>query len=193
MSIMIIDSKTQKRFEVKLIEYITVVNKKFNREFTLPILVFRQLGKRAGCAWYIDNKIELNSDFCHNGHLEDMLNQTLPHEIAHIISYLIYGRCGIGHNHHWRNVMRVLNVVPRRCHAYSLVNVKTRTRGKYNYNCKCKTHVVGSTIHNRILLGTVYTCRTCRTALSKTTPILEFTSQLHTTLKGRCLPGRFPA
>lgn len=162
-----IDSITQKRFEDKLTECLAILNKRYNKTFTTPVLRFRQMGKKAGVAYYRTRVIELNSDYCHNGSLDKMINQTLPHELAHIISFELYGLNGCGHKLGWKRVMRVMDVPPIRCHAYSIVGVKIRRRNtqQYHYTCNCKSHMVSATIHNRIVRGSQYTCRHCRTII----------------------------
>jgi SprT protein len=65
--------------------------------------------------------------------LEDMINQTLGHELAHLVAYKVYGSWG--HDWKWRTVMRALGLDPSRCHSYSLEGVKTRNVRKVMAKC----------------------------------------------------------
>lgn len=168
-----IDAITWGRFQLKLAELIALANKQYNREFTGISLEFRQMGRKAGLAWYNTSKIELNSDFCKNGHLEDLINRTLPHELAHIISYRVYGLTGRGHKRFWKSVMRVFGVTPNRCHSYSLEDVKTHTvqRQYFQYECGCAGRKlrVSSVKHNRQARGRAkYFCVRCREVIRYT-------------------------
>jgi len=133
-----IDPQINHRIESKILDTLLLAQSVFKRSFDLPKLEYRQMGRAAGWATYSQWKVTLNSDYLRNGHLEDMVNQTLPHELAHLISYSVYGpQIGRGHGRAWKHVMRSLGLRPDRCHDYSLEGVKTRKKAKYA--CKCPT------------------------------------------------------
>jgi SprT protein len=142
-----------------------------NATFTTPTLVFRQMGRRAGlCSTNRATKnctISINPDFFANHH-EQMINRTVPHEVAHYVSLVVYGQQGDqGHGYLWQSVMRVLGIADaNRCHTYSLEGVKTRQVSKpYAYKCGCMVHKETAYIHNKIQRGYTYTCRKCRQKL----------------------------
>jgi predicted SprT family Zn-dependent metalloprotease len=108
-------------------------------------------------------EITINPDYCQNGHWEDILNNTLPHEYAHILAGFIYGRTlGDGHGHGWRVCMNVLGLPAKRCHKYSMEGVKTKVHVKWEYKCNCRTHYVGKKVHEKIQYGAPYYCKSCR-------------------------------
>jgi len=141
-----------------------------NATFTTPTLVFRQMGRRAGlCSTNRTTKactVSINPDFFANQH-EQMINRTVPHEVAHYVSHVVYGPEGSGHGYRWQSVMRVLGVADsNRCHTYSLEGIKTRQVNKpYAYKCSCMIHKETAHIHNKIQCGRIYTCRKCRQKL----------------------------
>jgi SprT protein len=131
-----IDTTIHKRIEDKILEVLLLAQSLYNQPFDIPILEYRQMGRIAGMAWQRSWKIELNPDFCRNGHLEDMINITLPHELAHLISYKVFGPVlGRGHGPCWKLVMVRLGLEPKRCHDYSLEGVKTRRKAKFPAKC----------------------------------------------------------
>lgn len=146
--------------------------------FNMPNIVYRQMGRKAGLAYCSYNRIELNADFFNNGHLEDMINQTGPHELAHLITHLVYGSAKLvrvswqrrahregpkSHGWEWKNVMRVLGKDPDRCHDYSLDGVKVKGGITWEYTCKCgQIFNLSRTLHTRISMGQDRRCCKCK-------------------------------
>lgn len=136
-----------------------------------PPIQYRQMGRRAGLCTinYLTKSctLTLNPDFFHNHH-DEMINQTVPHEVVHYVSGYVYGRQGHGHGFYWKMLMRQIGLRPSRCHTYSLEGVKTRQVSKpFKYNCGCsEPHMVTLRIHEKIVNhGRTYTCRRCRRKL----------------------------
>lgn len=129
-----------------------------NYAYPLPTVSYDLRGKVAGYAHYSKNHIQLNVDMLHNNY-DDMINQTLPHEFAHIASYKFYGSKGTGHGTYWKHTMRRLGLEPERCHQYKVE--LQRVHKKYEYECACGTKMLGGTRHKRHLAGTRYRCMTC--------------------------------
>jgi SprT protein len=151
-----------RKVEDKVLECCLLLQEKLSVTLELPTIIFRQLGRRAGCATYSKNKIELNSDFFNNGHADDMINQTLPHEIAHLVASVKYGEMGRGHGYWWKHVMGLLGLTPNRCHCYSMENVKTKNPPKFVYRCGCRSEIFFTKIrHNRHQSGRHYFCKMC--------------------------------
>ncbi len=133
-----------------------------------PTVKFKQSGRRAGVCYFNhftkECTITINPDYFHNHH-DDMINRTVPHEVAHYVSDMVYGRLGRGHGPHWKSVMRAIGLKPDRCHTYSLEGVKTRSVAKpFKYICGCaEPNMVTLRIHTKIQeRGAKYTCRKCR-------------------------------
>jgi SprT protein len=133
-----IDPQIIKRIEDKVLDVLLKAQDIYKQSFAIPTLEYRQMGRKAGYAEYLRWNIALNSDFLYNGHLEDMIEQTLPHELAHLISYRVYGPVmGAGHGRAWKSVMFRLGLRVQRCHNYSLEGVKTRKVVRVPAKCPC--------------------------------------------------------
>ena len=111
-----------KRVTDKVKEVYAKAEVEFKREFKLPLVGFRLMGRTAGWAYYVENKIEFNSVLLVENE-KDMLEDTVVHEIAHLISWQVYGREGRGHGWMWKSVMNRLGVEPTRCHDYDTTMV----------------------------------------------------------------------
>lgn len=136
-----------------------------------PPIQYRQMGRRAGlCSInYITKTCTLtfNPDFFHNHH-DEMINQTVPHEVIHYVSGYIYGRLGHGHGFYWKMLMRQIGLHPSRCQTYSLEGVKVRRVSRpFKYICGCSVpHMVTLNLHTKIQkYGRTYICRRCRQKL----------------------------
>lgn len=97
-------------------------------------------------------------------HREDMINQTLPHEVAHIVCHQMYPGQRVAHGYKWAYIMEILGLEARRCHQYETVAKRRRPR-PHRYVCNCSEHYVTDTLHTRIQSGRTYTCRKCKGVL----------------------------
>lgn len=90
--------------------------------------------------------IKLNKDMIANGSYDHILNETLPHELAHIICMNL--NIGKGHDNTWKAVAQFLGCKGNRCHSEPVVYAKGVT---YLYTCTRGTQVAMSQIkHKRI-------------------------------------------
>lgn len=114
------DKRIQKRVIGKTLETLARAKIIWGREFIKPRVVIETAGKStAGRATYKENLIQINWHFLlHNE--EYVINQTLPHEIAHLVSWQLWGREGAGHGAKWIEVMVKLGLEPSRCHSMNL-------------------------------------------------------------------------
>jgi SprT protein len=155
MKFIVVSPQVKNAFETKLVEMLNICRTKSGIDIpTIPIK-FAQTGRRAGVfhfSWKIDftefskNKtvnpntsyIVINPDYLKN-YYDDMLNDTLPHELAHFVSIFLYGKNGDGHSLAWKLVMRWMGISDaNRCHNYSLEGVKVKnTHRNYKYTCGC--------------------------------------------------------
>lgn len=97
--------------------------------FKVPSLEFTTHGNTAGWAHYRENKVRLNPTYCMS-HLQDMLEDTVPHELAHILAYQIYGE-NCHHDWRWKDAYKLLTgKTPSRCHDYGDVKSASRMAAK---------------------------------------------------------------
>lgn len=99
------------------------------------------------------------ADFAH--HLHD----TVVHEVAHYLVYLLHGARIRPHGAEWRRIMQDFGVKPKATGRYTLHGVPVRRQQRHAYRCACRTHELTSTRHNRQQQGNAYICRRCGTPL----------------------------
>jgi len=165
--------------ETKILEIMEFLQKRYpHKNLKLPVYNFKQSGAVAGRAYSFENKMELNPDYFVSD-LKDMIDQTIPHELAHLVSYQLYGLAGSGHGRYWKSVMQSmasLGVECKRCHDMDMTHVKTRKVNKpHKYVCLChnRIHNLTNLKHNKIQRGCGYRCITCRGGLIPFNPSLN--------------------
>ncbi|MCF6262079.1 MAG: SprT-like domain-containing protein [Xanthomonadales bacterium] len=102
----------------------------------------------------------------------DNLINTVPHEVAHYLIYLMYPRRRQGlrkvkpHGVEWRELMAKLGADASVCHNYDLTNIPQRREQHFSYSCNCREHQVSCRRHNKIQAGRGrYYCRYCKAVL----------------------------
>lgn len=110
-------------------------------------------------------RVRLNSLLLHDN-FDEMLNQTLPHEMAHIIAFDKHG--DVGHGNIWKNVMRGMGLRPDRTHRYNMSKVR-----KHTLYCNCRTHHVSTRMYNLVAKGQHRKCMACHTAVRTTEKVLD--------------------
>lgn len=97
--------------------------------------------------------IRLNIDILHNEGYDTIINDTIPHEIAHIVMHYI-GQ-GFNHNAKWKKLCIDLGGTGKRLH--DAIVTKARKTKQFEYKTTCgKTIVISLNRHNKIQNGIVY-------------------------------------
>ena len=136
----------------------------FGRRFDQIPVFFDLTGRSAGM--YVSGargrRIRLNP-YIFAKFFEDNLKTTVPHEVAHYVSDILYGLRHIRpHGAEWQQIMHGLGVTPRRTCNYDLEGVPVRHYRRFSYHCGCSSHMLTSRRHNKITGGFVrYSCRKC--------------------------------
>jgi SprT protein len=96
-------------------------------------------------------------------YFEDNLAATVPHEVAHYVTDVLYGLQRVRpHGVEWQAVMRSLGAEPRACGDYDLSGVPVRRQRRFTYACGCATHRLSTQRHNKVHHGeALYRCRRC--------------------------------
>lgn len=131
-------------------------------------------GHRAGVAYPSLFKIRLNEDYLVR-FSEDMVMQTIPHEVAHIVANNYYHK-QCAHGKLWCHIMSsVYNLLPVRTHNYGTPLNRNGSK-RYILECThCKfIHRLGPVWKRRIdLYGvTKFTCRVCKIFFSVNAKIM---------------------
>ena len=100
-----------------------------------PVWNTKLRGTTAGRAYLQTNIFRINPEL-YVQNREHLLLTTVPHEIAHLVAYRVFG--DRGHGNGWKTVMRRFGLVPERCHNLDVSTVKRAyTRTRYVYSCPC--------------------------------------------------------
>jgi len=130
-----------------------------------PGIIYKHKGVCGGKAYVDKNIIDINP-ILFNENVDEILNQVIPHEVAHLITHAIYGYDNEirSHGWQWQSVMKSLGKSPDRCHTMDLSTIKKmKNKIEYVYKCKCKDYIPVSKIrHNNIVnKGKHYRCNNC--------------------------------
>ncbi len=145
------------------IEYFTsLACNAFKRNFSIPKWSLKQRGKIAGKALLQLNEIRLNPTLLLQNE-QAFYEQVIPHEIAHLIVYQVFGRVR-PHGKEWQQVMlQVFNCPATTTHQFDVSSVIGQT---FTYRCHCDQHQLTIRRHNKILQGKAnYQCKKCNTTL----------------------------
>lgn len=148
--------------------FIDIAAKRFpSCTFKMPYVKFSLTGKTAGqCT--LNNiftilAINYNLSFAKEN-FETFKNSTVPHEVAHYISRVVYGSQIKPHGKEWKSIMEnVFNIPAKRCHSYKLP--ETVKKNRIECKCNCKTHYITNNRYTRIKKGARYTCIYCKTII----------------------------
>ena len=122
-------------------------------------LRFDLRGRAAGMALYVPMQIRYNLVIA-SLDLEAFLKATVPHEVAHLATYGLYGGKVRPHGGEWQAICRDLGGDGRRCHQYDVPSVRQVRR--FLYACGCQTVNLSIVRVNRMRNRHVrYFCKRC--------------------------------
>lgn len=152
-----------------------MAEKLFGKGVVTPEVRYDLVGRSAGQAVYRrfnnpNHVIRLNPILL-NENESYLVNQTVPHEMAHVVVHQFYLARGIqvrGHGNEWKRVMRHFGLEANRCHQLDTTTIKA-IKGvvEYNFNCGCvgKVYNLSKNRYNRFLKGSSYRCPVCKCLL----------------------------
>ena len=117
---------------------------------------------------FISGVCRINTAFFEQ-YFDAFLNEVLPHEIAHLVVMVRFGRSKRikPHGKEWQAVMwQCFGKIPKIYHDFQLAHEaksppKKRTMRYHDYVCGCSDHKLSQVRHNRYLKGVQYSCTTC--------------------------------
>ena len=159
-----IDTQQQTQVMARVEYYLQQASEIYQRDFTVIPVLFDLRGRAAGMYLVRQNQrwIRFNP-YIFNRYFDDCLISTVPHEVAHYVTDLVYGLGKIRpHGIEWKRLMQQLGVVPRVRADYSLQGMPVRRQQRFSYRCNCRAHEITLTRHNKITKDRVrYFCRSC--------------------------------
>ena len=168
MQMTMIEMQEAVKEAVKL--YVDIAQNKYGMTLNMPTIQFKVRGKVAGKAWPLAYKLDFNMVLLQEN-FEDMISQTVPHEVAHLIAKKLYLLDRIKpHGIEWKRVMIAFGKNPSRCHSYDTTRARQASRrpsSTFQYECTgCKRQfAVGATRNRRWHDGTGYMTKCCRKAI----------------------------
>lgn len=178
---MLVPKEIKTRVESKVLECIKTATKTYGYNFTIPSIKYTKRGTTAGVAELREWAINLNPILLVEN-VEEFINDTVIHEISHLIDYHLHpenfdGFVRVGgrvrrkkrdvHGATWRSVMTNLGGNPKRCHSFDVTNAKVKkNRTEFHYKCpECGAIMtLGAKQHNLILRGRKYWLKSCSAA-----------------------------
>lgn len=140
----------------------------YQRSFAMPDISLELRGQAAGKAWPQSNRLAFNR-LLYQQNSAHFLQQTVAHEVAHLLAWQLYGGRIRPHGKEWQSIMQQLFGLPAlRCHSYTL---PARKRTLHDYHCGCagRVHGLSAWRHGRIMnRGARYLCKGCAQLLQPT-------------------------
>lgn len=98
-------------------------------------------------------------------------DNTIPHEIAHIIC--AYFKWDNGHGKMWKRVAASLGIAPERCFSFAETGIKPvmmRQRAKYLHKATCGTEIwLSDVMHGKVMKGQIRVLRNTGGRLNNST------------------------
>ena len=120
---------------------------------TKPVeITFDLKGRASGMYRVYRNKREIRyNPHIFSKYFEDNFNSTIPHEVAHYITDIIYGLSNIRpHGKEWKAVMHAFNADASVTSNYDLSGIPLKKQTLFTYHCNCQDHQISSIRHNRV-------------------------------------------
>ncbi len=160
-----IASQPEQQVLTRIAELLTLVETRLGLHLPMPTVDFDLRGGRAGAAYPMQYRLRFNGLLLIDN-TDHFLRQTVAHEVAHLVTYRLYGQQARPHGPEWRKVMaQLFGVAAARTHDYDIRIAAALT---YVYRCGCRErqHYFSIRRHRNALRGNLYLCRHCRMPLS---------------------------
>lgn len=164
-------NKTQKNLVIDKTEhFLHQAGEIYQRNFEPIDVVFDLKGRVAGMYLRQQNQRVIRyNPYLFAKYFADSLTLTVPHEVAHYITDMMFARAIYRprpHGKEWREVMQVFGADATRTCDYDLEGIPVRICKRHDYQCSCMTHELSSQRHNKIQKRTArYFCKKCNEEL----------------------------
>lgn len=160
----------QKHVQQVTLTYIQQASLCFKQAFAEIPVLFDLTGRACGmyCVKNEQKYIRYNP-YLFAKYYENSLSDTIPHEVAHYITDIIYGLRNIRpHGSEWQMVMQHFGVEGKATGNYDLVGIPTRQHRRFDYRCGCDFYEFTTRRHNMVVFGKAnYICRRCGNRLTQ--------------------------
>lgn len=129
---------------------------------------FKLKGRTAGMYRVQQRKREIRyNDYIFSKFFEDNINVTVPHEVAHYVTDILYGLNRIKpHGEEWKAVMKAFDADASVTANFDLSGIPLTTLPLYTYSCSCQEHELTSIRHKKIMKQRYrYYCNACKQLL----------------------------
>ncbi len=157
-------NETQKKCVIDKTSYfIDEACKIYQRSFEPIVVDFYLKGRVSGMyRRKMDQRVIRYNSYIFAKYFEDSLKTTIPHEVAHYITDMMFNKC-CPHGNEWREVMRAFGADASRTCDYNLEGIPVRAHQRHEYHCLCMTHEISSRRHNKIQNNKArYYCKQCK-------------------------------
>ena len=152
--------------------YIEKAKELFKIKATSVDIVFNLKGRAAGMYRVKQRLFSQRREIRYNTYIfskyfDDNLKTSVPHEVAHYVSDVIYGLKNIKpHGREWKQIMFAFDADAAVTANYDLSGIPTKTTNTFVYQCACGDRPLSSIRHNKIIKRHYqYYCRTCKQVL----------------------------
>jgi SprT protein len=145
-------------------KYITLARQLYNVEIPLIAVEFNLTGHTIGMYKHSKQaRIIRYNELVFAKYFEENLRDTVPHEVAHYVVDMQYGRRKVRpHGAEWQSVMADFGADNSRTANYDLSGIPKRQYSTVPYACGCQQHDLGIRRHNKVLKRKIsYHCRQC--------------------------------
>lgn len=163
-----LSDKQQEQIILRTYEYIDIAAEIYDTRLKRIPVYFNLSGLKAG----MYRRDRHGRSIYYNPHffvkfLDDSLQSTVPHEVSHYVTDILYGINAIKpHGTEWKAVMHALGAKPERTCNYDLNGIPHRREKRYPYRCQCSEYELTTRRHNNIQNNRRnYLCKSCKKQL----------------------------
>ena len=158
----------QKQVVEATADYVDLAQQLFGADFSQVTVRFDLKGRAAGMyRVQKGERVIRYNPYLFAKYFDDNLAVTVPHEVAHYITDMVYGLRHIRpHGREWRQLMAEFGAESSRTCNYDMEGIPQRVFQRFPYRCDCTRHDLTARRHNQIQDGKkLYYCRQCGSPL----------------------------
>jgi predicted SprT family Zn-dependent metalloprotease len=139
-----VSAQLKKQVDARIAQDIAKIKARYGVTLPTPTITYDLRGRTAGQAWCGLNLIKINAVLLVEN-VDEMLSRTVPHELAHIATAVIYPEAmkrGFAskrrpHGAEWQSIMHALGADASRCHTMDTSNSAVKRTNRAYFQVKC--------------------------------------------------------